>query len=126
MRWSDSRGNTLTGAIDNILVRNNRLIVLYYKTRGFELKDDTHTHYQSQIDIYNLLLEKSGYATEKYGFLPFYVPDKVEKDGSVIFKTTLKKMRVDKRNALRLFNRAIRLLEGRCPKKGCEWCERVG
>lgn len=126
LRWNDKKGNTLTGAVDNILVKDKKLIVLDYKTRGFALKDDTHTHYQSQIDIYSFLLAMNGYKTESYGFLLFYVPNRVENDGSIIFKTTLKKMEVDMKNAERMFNRAIKLLEGKRPKQGCEWCEKVG
>jgi len=126
LRWHDRNGNVLTGAVDNILVKANKLIVLDYKTRGFDLKEDTHTHYQSQLDIYDFLLDKNGYPTEDYGFLLFYVPKKVEKDGAIAFETTLKKMKTDKRHALGLFNSAIRLLEESCPKASeCDWCRYV-
>jgi hypothetical protein len=33
--WSDQQGNTLFGALDNVLIINNKLTVLDYKTRGF-------------------------------------------------------------------------------------------
>ena len=125
LQWKDKSGNILSGAVDNVLVRKGKLVVLDYKTRGFDLKEDTHTHYQSQIDIYSYLLQKNGYRTEGYGFLLFYVPKSVNADGSVVFETTLKKMEVDIGHAERLFRSAIRLLEGKCPRKGCEWCERV-
>jgi hypothetical protein len=126
LQWEDRKGNMLTGAVDNILVKGKKLVILDYKTRGFDLKDDTHEHYQSQLDIYCFLLEKNGYTTENHGFLLFYVPKRVEKNGAVIFETTLKKMKIDKSNALRLFNSAIRLLEGSCPKTSeCDWCRYV-
>src|SRR3989338_4034032 len=64
--WTDKKGNVLHGAVDNILVKGKKLIVLDYKTRGFPLKEDTADHYQHQIDIYNFLLQKNSYETENY------------------------------------------------------------
>ncbi|MEK6841844.1 MAG: hypothetical protein AABX91_01695, partial [Nanoarchaeota archaeon] len=43
--WEDKEGNILHGAVDNILVHGKKLIVLDYKTRGYDLKEDTHEHY---------------------------------------------------------------------------------
>jgi len=123
IRWEDKNGNVLHGAVDNILQKGEKLIVLDYKTRGYPCKEDTHEHYQNQLDIYNFLLRKNGYKTEDYAFLLFYVPKEVTETGEVIFDTTLKKMKVDVKNAGDIFNKAIKLLEGECPKKSCEWCD---
>lgn len=120
----DGNGNELKGAVDNILQKGKKLIVLDYKTRGFELKEDTHEHYQLQIDIYNFLLRKNGYETEDYGFLLFYIPREVLETGEVIFSTTLKKMPVNIKRAEEAWKKALELLNGECPEKGCEWCER--
>ena len=62
--WSDEEGNVLYGALDNLLVKNDKLIVLDYKTRGYPLKNDTAEKYQDQLDIYNFLLRKNGFKTE--------------------------------------------------------------
>src|SRR3989344_362664 len=99
IQWEDKQGNILRGAVDNLLKKGKKLIVLDYKTRGFALKDDTHEHYQDQIDIYNFLLRKNKYQTENYSFLLFYVPTEVLETGEVIFETTLKKMKVNVDNA---------------------------
>ena len=123
IRFEDKEGNILFGAVDNILVKGKKLIVLDYKTRGFPCKEDTHEHYQNQLDIYNFLLRKNEYKTEDYAFLLFYIPREVTETGEVIFDTTLKKMKVDVKNAENIFNNAIKLLEGECPTKSCEWCE---
>ena len=125
LRWEDSKGNALTGAIDNVLTRNEKLVVLDYKTRGYDLKEDTAAHYQNQLDIYAFLLEMNGHPTANYGFLLFYVPKRVNRDGSVVFETTLKRMPANGRRALRLFREAVALLDRKCPKKGCEWCGNV-
>ena len=121
--YEDEDGNILKGAVDNILMKGKKLIVLDYKTRGYELKEDTHEHYQDQLDIYNFLLRKTGYQTENYSFLLFYVPKEVMATGEVIFDTTLKKMKINIKNAENIFKEAIKLLNSDCPKKSCEWCE---
>mgnify|MGYP005640409307 CR=1 FL=1 len=125
IEWKDKKGNILHGAVDNILVHGKKLIVLDYKTRGYALKEDTKDHYQNQLDIYNFLLRKNGYKTEDYAFLLFYVPKHVLATGEVVFDTSLVKMKIDVKNAEKLFEDAIRLLEGDCPKETCEWCGKV-
>ena len=122
--YKDEEGNELHGAIDNILQKGNKLIVLDYKTRGYGLKEDTHEHYQLQLDVYNLLLRKNGYETEDFAFLLFYVPKEVTETGEVVFDTTLKKMEISIRNAENAWKKALYLLNSECPEKGCEWCER--
>jgi hypothetical protein len=121
--WIDKEGNILHGAVDNLLMKGKKIIVLDYKTRGFALKEDTAEHYQNQLDIYNFLLRKNGYETEDYAFLLFYVPKEVMPTGEVIFDTTLKKMKIDVKNAENIFTKAIKLLNGDCPKETCMWCD---
>ena len=127
--WVDENGNILHGAVDNILINklNNKLIVLDYKTRGFPLKEDTHEHYQLQLDVYNFLLKKNGYETEDFSYLLFYVPKEVLPTGEVVFDTNLVKMNVSAERGKKAFNDALKLLNGRCPKKHeekiCPWCE---
>ncbi len=123
IQWIDKQGNILKGAVDNILMKGKKLIVLDYKTRGYELKEDTAEHYQDQLDIYNFLLRKAGYGTEDFAFLLFYVPKEVLETGEVVFDTTLVKMNINVNNAEKIFNSAIKLLNSTCPKEGCEWCE---
>jgi len=121
--WKDEEGNELHGAVDNILVKGNKLIVLDYKTRGYALKEDTAEHYRLQQNIYNFLLRKNGYETEDFFFLLFYVPKEVNKTGEVIFDTELVKMDVDVKMAEKTWEEALKLLGGDCPNKSCEWCD---
>jgi hypothetical protein len=122
--WEDKEGNLFRGAIDNILKKGNKLIVLDYKTRGYPLKEDTHEHYQNQMDIYNLLLRKNNYKTEDYAYLLFYHPDKVNKKGDVVFNTDLIKMKVSIENAENIFKNALEVLKDKIPKASeeCEYC----
>lgn len=117
-------GVLLRGAVDNILTNGKKLIVLDYKTRGFPLKDDTHEHYQTQMDLYNYLLRKNGYLTEDYAYLLFYHPTHVQANGDVVFHTDLIKIETDVKKGEKVFREAVKCLEGEEPKKGkeCEWC----
>jgi RecB family exonuclease len=128
IQYTDKNGNILRGAIDNLLVKGKKLIVLDYKTRGFPLKEDTHEHYRDQMDIYNFLLRKNGYQTEDYTYLLFYHPHKVEESGHVCFNTDLIKIEVNIKNAERIFKKALEVLEGEMPKADekcgfCRWAE---
>ena len=113
----------LRGAVDNILVKGKKLIVLDYKTRGFPLKDDTHEHYRVQMDLYNFLLRKNGYDTEDYSYLLFYYPNRVNDNGEVVFDTKLVKINVG--DGEKVFKKAIKLIKCEEPKEKCEWCKGV-
>ncbi len=128
IQWTDKKGNRIHGAIDNILQKGKKLIVLDYKTRGFPLKEDTHVHYQDQMDIYNFLLRKNGYETEDYTYLLFYHPHGVEENGHVCFNTDLVKIKVEIKNAEKIFKNVVEVLESDIPAPSdecgfCKWTE---
>ena len=125
IQWIDKKGNLFRGAVDNILVKGKKLIVLDYKTRGYPLKEDTHEHYQDQMDIYNFLLRKNDYQTEDYTYLLFYHPNKVHENGDVDFHADLVKIKVNIDNAKKIFKKAVDVLEGKLPKASeeCEYCK---
>lgn len=127
VQWTDESGNLIRGAIDNLLQKQQKLIILDYKTRGFQLKEDTANHYQDALDIYNFLLRKNGYETEDYSYLLFYHPEKVNEKGDVIFNTDLIKMDVSINNAERIFKEALSVLDGNMPSphKECGFCNWV-
>src|SRR3990167_8254714 len=120
-------GILLRGAIDNMMQKGKKLVVLDYKTRGFPLKEDTHEHYQDQMDIYNFLLRKNGYETEDYTYLVFYHPHKVEENGHVCFNTDIVKFKVNIKNAESIFKKALQVLEAEipAPSEGCGFCKWV-
>ena len=124
IQWKDEEENLYRGAIDNILVKGKKLIVMDYKTRGYPLKEDTHKHYQNQMDIYNFLLRKNDYETEDYAYLLFYHPDKVTKKGDVVFNVDIVKMKISIKNAKNIFKNALKTLKGEIPKakEDCEYC----
>src|SRR3989339_1424535 len=124
IQWTDKSGNHIHGAIDNLLQKKNKLIVLDYKTRGFPIKEDTHEHYQDQMDIYNFLLRKNGHETEDYTYLLFYHPSKVHENGDVDFHKDLVKIKVNIKNAENIFKKAIEVLEAEIPEPSeeCGFC----
>jgi len=124
IQWKDEEGNVLKGAVDNILQKGEKLIVLDFKTRGFPLHEDTHERYQDQMDVYNFLLRKNGWKTEDYAYLLFYHPKEVEEDGDVAFHTDLVKVEISVKNAEKIFKEAIEILKGEVPECGedCEFC----
>jgi len=125
IRWEDDNGNIFMGAVDNILKKGDKLIVLDYKTRGFPLKEDTHKYNQDQMDIYNLLLRKNNYATEDFAFLLFYHPTGVNEQGDIIFHTDLIKLEISINNAAKIFHNALELLKEPIPQPSdtCEYCK---
>ncbi len=128
IQWKDADGNLFRGAVDNILRKDGKLIVLDYKTRGYPLKEDTAESYQDQLDVYNFLLRKNGFETEDYGFLLFYHPDKVNGNGDVVFHKELVKMEIDVGNAENKFKEALEILDGKMPKHSeeCGFCKWAG
>jgi len=128
IRWEDKKGNILRGAVDNILKKGKKLIVLDYKTRGYPLKENTAGYYQDQLDMYNLLLRKNDYDTEDYGYLLFYHPTGVNKNGDIVFHTDLIKMKINIKNAENIFKKALKVLNDKIPKYDeecgfCKWVE---
>ena len=123
IQFEDKEGNILKGAVDNILVKGKKLIVLDYKTRGYPLKEDTAKHYHLQLCIYNFLLRKNGYETEDHAFLLFYIPKEVTETGEVIFDTDLVEMGTDVKHAEKTWEKALKMLNEDCPQDSCEWCD---
>lgn len=122
--YFDKKGNRLRGAVDCILKKGEKLIVLDYKTRGYEVKEDTHEHYRNQLDLYNFLLRKNGYKTEDYSYLMFYHPDKVV-DEVFLFHTHLVKLDVNVESAGKIWENALAMLDGPMPQSSgeCSYCK---
>ena len=121
----EESGIGLMGALDDLFVDDEEFnIPLDFKTRGFPLKEDTHQHYQHQVDIYCFLLDVNGNKTREFACLLFFYPLKVDSDGKVIFKSELVKIWTSKENGKKLFMDAIEVLLGEEPEcsEGCPYC----
>ncbi len=116
----------LKGILDDCLVDGDIYIPLDYKTRGYQLKDDSTSFYQHQLDIYCFLLQKNGYRITNYAYLIYYYPKVVKENGLVEFYVEPKKVNTDIKRAEKLFHDAISCLREPEPKKHsdttCEFC----
>lgn len=129
LQWKDKHGNVLRGALDDLLERGNKLVVIDYKTRGYPLKSDSAKYYQEQLDIYNFLLRRNGHQTEDYSYLVFYYPKRFSKNRCLSFNTTLVKVETSVESARRIFEEAIKLLERpEIPEAAekCAYCQYSG
>lgn len=114
----------LNGAIDELLInKNGEFIVLDFKTRGWPLKEDTHTHYQTQLDLYALLFEKNGYKVSKDGYLLFFWP-KAYGGHNAEFQTELVRLPLSSVDGLGVLQRLRELVDGKEPEshEECEFC----
>lgn len=134
-RWRDAlRGDLrfldraldveVTGGLDDLLVENGELTPLDFKTRGWAVKEDTHKHYEHQLDLYAWLLEKLGHRTSGRGVLLFFSPVAYAGKGNVKFRIEPVEMRTDTKRAGGLLARAVAVLQGPLPREHgeCAFC----
>ncbi len=128
IRWNDAAGNTLSGAIDDLLQQEDTLIILDHKTKGFKPKepDKTVDYYQQQLDMYALLFEKNGFTVADTGHILLWYPEKVNGSGLVQFATKLYDLALSPANAQAVFEKALEILHGAEPEAAekCEYCRR--
>jgi hypothetical protein len=127
LRFTDSRiGLELKGALDEVLEKGGKLIVLDFKTRGFPIKEDSAHYYEDQLALYSLLLRKNGFSTEDYAYLLFYHPTQINKRGGFEFQADLIKVKLDFKHLHQLLTKAASVLKQNKPPasaKECEYCK---
>ncbi len=119
--WTDEEGNVLYGAIDDLLVKDSQLFILDYKTKG----DDNiriYESYKTQLSLYALILSKNGLNVANTGFLLFYYPTTLDKEGNVKFKASLQEVDLDIKKAERLYREALDVLKRDTPPKPSPYC----
>jgi len=132
-KWRDWRsglrheeeGVSLVGALDECFVEGELYIPVDYKTRGYELKEDTASYYQNQLNIYAFLLEKNGYKVSTFAYLVFYVLESLSDNGQARFKIQLIKVETDTKKAYQIFKEAAKLLDKDTPPQKnlrCNFC----
>lgn len=132
LEFIDKDGSRLSGALDECLITNDIYVPVDYKTRGFDLKEDSTSYYILQMSCYSFLLAKNKYKTSDYAYLVFYIPKEVEAQGVVNFNVIpieIKTYPHDK--VYKIFREAIELLSLKNPPpkdkdcKFCDWAQRV-
>lgn len=116
----DKLGIKLRGAIDDLLIINNKsFAALDFKTKGFPAKENAELHYQQQLNLYTLLLEENGMKTAPYAYLLFCNPVSYA-DNKVLFNTKLVKVEVSTDDARKAVNKAAKILRGDVPNASLE------
>lgn len=114
----------MRGAIDELLINDKEQFVPFdFKTRGYPTKNDTHEHYQHQLDLYSLLFEKNDLKSADYGYLLFFWPDKYESGGAT-FETKLIKMNVSPERGMKILKEVHEIITNPKPHahQDCEYC----
>ena len=114
----------LRGAIDELLINENQEYVMFdFKTRGYPTKEDTHKHYQHQLDLYTLLFEKNDLKPADYGYLLFFWPKEYHERG-VSFNSELKKLRVSPERGMKILQEVYDVVTTEMPQahEKCIYC----
>ena len=125
LEYKDPDGSSLSGALDDLLVRGELYIPFDYKTKGSPTtEEDAIKYYQNQLDCYALLLESNHLPTAGFAFLLYYSPKTVGEKGSVLFELQAIKIETNIERARQTFRKALELLKGNRPSSSpnCEYC----
>jgi len=125
----DEDGSILSGALDDLLVKEGRYIPFDYKTKGsVTTEEDATKYYQNQLDCYALLLEANQMPTAGYGYLLYYSPKRVSEGGAALFELQAIKIQTETERARSIFRKAVSLLQGPLPASApnCEYCGWLG
>jgi len=117
------RNAKLIGALDDLLIVGGKYAPLDYKTRGGTIKEDSHTYYQLQLDLYALLLEGSGLPPATFGYLVFYSPREMTPGGVTNFTVEPVKVETSAESGRAVFEKAVELLRSEIPPhhSSCEY-----
>ena len=124
IRWEDKKGNIISGAIDDALIKNNKIIVIDFKTGGYPPKDTLGTRYEHQMNFYYFLLNKIKRKTENYGYILYYYPEKIN-NCKTNFINKVVKIKIDIKKSEETYKKALKLLENKIPKpsEDCNFCK---
>ncbi|MFB6145636.1 MAG: PD-(D/E)XK nuclease family protein [Candidatus Nanohaloarchaea archaeon] len=128
-KWEDPEtGTVLRGGVDDLLLsKDDRVVVMDYKTRGYPPKqrDGAPDYYERQVNLYNLILRENGRETEDYGIILYYYPDRILANGDIVFYKEYRKTPVDIEKAKETVREAVKILENDIPphNEDCDFCE---
>jgi len=122
--WTDHQGNTLVGAVDDVLWVNGKLAVMDYKSKGNRADDNYHKFYQHQLDCYAFLLDKCGFDMADTAYLGVYFPVEIKEDVNCLFGSQIIPVKVSVERARKLFENAVNTLNGPSPPSAedCKYC----
>lgn len=126
LAYKDSDGSVLSGALDDLLVKDGRFIPFDYKTKGsVTTAEDAVKYYRNQLDCYTLLLQENKMPAAGFAFLLYFSPKTASESGAVLFEVQPIKIATDFERARTTFRNAAALLKNeKAPPANtlCEYC----
>ena len=105
-------GATLSGALDDLLVKEGLYIPFDYKTKGSPTtQEDAVKYYTNQLDCYALMLEANQMPVAGYAYLLYYSPKSVSENGQVLFEVQPIKVEVQTDRARKTVRDAAELIK---------------
>jgi len=132
LSFTDSDGSKVIGAFDECLISQGLYAPVDYKTRGFDLKEDTTSYYILQMSCYAFLLSKNNYKTSDNAYLIFYIPSQLVGEGKSDFKVEVREIKTySSQEVYDIFREALAVLQLKSPPqvnpdcKFCDWAKKV-
>ena len=125
LEYKSVNGSVLSGAIDELLVKDGFYVPFDYKTKGSPTTpEDAVRYYQNQLDCYALLFQENSMPAADHGFLLYYSPKSVGEKGKAVFEVQAIRVPVDCERGRRTFESAVTLLTREMPESSpsCEYC----
>jgi len=135
LKWlDDGEDLRITGKLDDCIeLPDGSLIPLDHKTRGSLPNNQQYSqnYYQTQMDTYTLLLQKSGYQIKNQAYIVYYSPIPGELHQGVPFQVEVHRIDTYPDRVLQLFQQAKLCLAGEIPESGsecgfCSWSKQAG
>lgn len=127
LRYFDEKvGVTLRGRLDECIeFEDGSFAPVDHKTRG-NRPEKVYPFYESQMDVYTLLLEENGFKTKRKAYLIYYFPVDIKDNGAFQFEIEVKELNTDPERARRIFHESVELLQSNVMpshSKECEYCQ---
>ena len=101
----------LSGALDDLLVREGRYIPFDYKTKGSPTtEEDAVKYYSNQLDCYALMLEANEMPTAGFAYLLYYSPSCISENGACQFQVQPIRVATDVERSRKTFRDAVVLM----------------
>lgn len=121
---------TMIGAFDDLLInQSDQLSPFDYKTKGQEPKDSGLKYYQTQMDVYGLMLKANGYPLTGNAYLFYVWPESAGGDASkeflsrtttFSFRSRVYKVGCEPGRAVTLIEKAVDVICGDRPDSSAE------
>jgi len=118
---------SLIGALDDLVLEPDHSFSPFdTKTKGKEPANDGSEYYQSQLDLYALMLRENGMVPSGKGYLNYWYPVQFE-GGSMQWRNKLYVLNVSAESGALWLAKAVDVLTGPRPDAtpGCEYCKFV-